>query len=132
MRARDRRCQRSGHRDRGAVDASIQMLFGSMAVLLAMLLVFETVAYWHARNVYDEAAIEGARVAAAYDGDCARGIAAARAMVLRHAGSWATGVTITCTAGPMMSVAVDGYTPGVLGESFGVHARVVESAPKEQ
>ncbi|MDO8390427.1 MAG: hypothetical protein Q7V57_08055 [Actinomycetota bacterium] len=111
---------------------SIQMLFGSMAVLMVMLLVFESVAYWHARNVFSEAAIEGARVAAAYDGDCTMGIAAARAMVVRHAGGWGTGVAITCTSGLMVSVTVDGYTPGVLGETFGVRARVTESAPKER
>lgn len=119
-------------RDRGAVDVSIQMLFGSMAVLMVMLLVFESVAYWHARNVYGEAAIEGARVAAAYDGDCAMGIAAAQVMVARHAGGWARGVSVTCTSGLMVSVTVDGYTPGVLGETFGVRARVTESAPKER
>ena len=118
-------------RDRGAVDVSIQMLFGSMAVLMAMLLVFESAAYWHARNVFDEAAIEGARVAAAYDGDCADGIAAAEEMVARHAGGWASGVRVTCRSGAMVSVTVVGRTPGVLGELFGVRARVTESAPKE-
>ncbi|CAB4364360.1 MAG: hypothetical protein F2681_10570 [Actinobacteria bacterium] len=119
-------------RDRGAVDVSIQMLFGFMAVLFVMLLVFESVAYWHARNVYDEAAVEGVRVAAAYDGDCAHGVAAARDMIRRHAAGWGTQAVVTCTSGTTMSVTVDGYTPGVLGEQFGVRVRVVESAPKEQ
>ena len=114
-------------RDRGAVDVSIQMLFGFMAVLFVMLLVFESVAYWHARNVYDEAAVEGVRVAAAYDGD-----AAARDIIRRHAAGWGTQAVVTCTSGTTMSVTVDGYTPGVLGEQFGVRVRVVESAPKEQ
>ena len=113
-------------------DVSIQMLFGSMAVLMVMLLVFESAAYWHARNVYDEAAIEGARVAAEYDGTCADGIAAARAMVERHAGGWSERVRVTCTSGPMVSVTVIGFTPGVLGEPLGVRVRVTESAPKEQ
>ena len=66
------------YRDRGAVDVSVQMLFGSVAVLFALLLVFEAVAFWHARNVFDEAAAEGARVAAAYDGTCDDGVAAIR------------------------------------------------------
>lgn len=133
-----RRSRDTSSRDRGAVDVSIQMLFGCMAVLFVLLLLFETVAYWHARNVYDEAATEGARVAAAYDGSCPAGIAAARSMVTRHAGNWGKGVRITCTTGALVNggtlvtVTVDGYTPGVLGETFGVRARVSESAPKEQ
>ena len=34
-----------------------------MALLCTLLLVFETTAYWHARNVFDDAAAEGAIVA---------------------------------------------------------------------
>ena len=67
--------------DAGAVDVSIQMLFGMIAVLFAMLLVFDTTSYWHGRNVYNDAAAEGARVAAAFDGTCADGIAAAEEFV---------------------------------------------------
>ena len=77
------------HPDRGAVDVSLQMLFGAMTLLFTLLLLFETTAYWHARNVFDDAAAEGARVAAAYDGTCRDGVGAARAMVVRHAGAWA-------------------------------------------
>jgi hypothetical protein len=111
---------------------SIQMLAGSIAVLFVMLLVFEVVAYWHARNVFDDAAAEGARVAAAYDGSCTAGIAAARATVAHSAGSWAEGVEITCTGGPLVSVTVAGRTPGVLAGGLGMRARVTESAPKER
>ncbi len=64
---RDRWCRDARHADRGAVDVSIQMLFGFMAVLLTMLLIVEATSFWHARNVYDEAASEGARVAAAFE-----------------------------------------------------------------
>lgn len=130
--ATDQRCRALGHRDRGAVDVSIQMLFGFIAMLFAMLLVFEAVSYWHARNVFDEAAAEGARVAAAFDGDCIEGIAAARAVVQRTAGSWAEGVGITCTEGVLISVTVVGRTPGVMGDALGFTARVTETAPKEQ
>ena len=108
------------------------MLFGFIAMLFAMLLVFEAVTYWHARNVFDEAASEGARVAAAFDGDCDDGIAAARDVVQRTAGSWADGVGITCTEGVMITVTVVGRTPGVLGDAMGFRARVTETAPKEQ
>lgn len=108
------------------------MLFGSLAVLLVLLLVFDAVAYWHARNVYDDAAAEGARVAAAWDGSCAAGVAAAHAVVAGSAGSWADDVEVTCTEGPTVMVTVDGRTPGVLAGGVGLRARVTETAPKEQ
>jgi hypothetical protein len=118
-------------RDRGAVDVSVQMLFGLMAALFALLLVFEAVTYWHARNVFDDAAAEGARVAAAFDGTCATGIAAAQQMVQSHAGAWGRDAAVTCSDGPLMVVTVVGRTPGVLGAAMGFSARVSESAPKE-
>lgn len=119
-------------RDRGAVDISIEMLFGMVAVLVAMLMLFEAVAYWHARNVFDEAAAEGVRIAAAYDGSCVDGIDAARASIARQAGSWATDVSISCTDGPMVTVNVSGHTPGVLSGSIDFTATVAESAPSER
>ena len=118
--------------DSGAVDVSIQMLFGMVAVLFAMLLVFDTSTYWHGRNVYDEAAAEGARVAAAFDGTCADGIAAAEASVRASAGAWARDVLVSCTDGAIVTVTVAGSTPGVLAGAFGFSVRVSESAPKEQ
>jgi hypothetical protein len=118
-------------RDRGAVDLSVQMLFGSLALLMTLLLVFETSAYWHARNVFDDAAAEGARVAAAFDGTCPDGVRAARAMIASHAGRWSDHVVVTCTAGATVTVTVSGGTPGVMGPHLGLRARVVESAPKE-
>jgi hypothetical protein len=108
------------------------MLFGMMATLFALLLIVETVAYWHARNVYDEAAAEGARVAAAFDGSCDDGVAAATAFVQVHAGGWGRGVDVSCAEGPIVVVTVSGRTPGVLGAAAGFRARVAESAPKEQ
>ncbi len=107
------------------------MLFGLMLVIFAMLLVFEAVTYWHARNVLDDAAAEGARVAAAFDGDCADGVAAAQSVVSRSAGSWADDVTVTCTDGAIVTVTVSGGTPSVLGNAIGFRARVTETAPKE-
>jgi hypothetical protein len=119
-------------RDRGAVDVSIEMLFGMIGVIAVLLVMFEAVAYWHARNVFDDAAAEGARIAAAYDGSCADGIEAARAAVARHAGSWASELEITCTDGPLVTVVVSGRTPGVLADSLGMQARVSESTPRER
>jgi hypothetical protein len=119
-------------RDRGVVDVSIEMLFGMIAVIAVLLLLFEAVAYWHARNVFDEAAAEGVRVAAAYDGSCAAGIAATRELITRHAGSWASDLAISCSDGPMVTIAVSGRTPGVLASTVGFDARVAESTPSER
>lgn len=119
-------------RDAGAVDVSIQMLFGMMAVLLTMLLLFDTSAYWHGRNVYHEAAAEGARVAAAFDGTCADGIAAAEESVRESAGAWARDVRVSCTDGAVVTVTVAGTTAGVLGGALGFSVRISESAPKER
>lgn len=122
----------TGGSDRGSVDVSIPMLFGAVALLLSLLLVFETTAYWHARNVFDDAAAEGSRVAAAYDGTCAAGVTAAKRMVAAHAGRWGTGAEVTCAAtATSVTVTVSGRTPGVLG-SAGLRAVVAESAPKER
>lgn len=117
--------------DRGAIDVSIQMLFGAMCVLLVLGAVFESTAYWHARNVFAEAAAEGARVGAAFDGDCAGAIRAASAMVAEHAGSWGRGATVGCTEGAVVMVTVSGRTPGLLGAALGFQARVRDVVPKE-
>lgn len=123
---------RDASRDRGAVDLSVEMLFGTVVVLMAVMLVFETAAYWHARNVFDDAASDGVRVAAAYDGTCADGIEVARAAIERQAGSWASGVQISCTDDAMVTVSITGRTPGVVGDSIGMRASVAESTPRER
>jgi len=117
--------------DRGSIDVSIQMLFGAMCVLLVLGAVFESTAYWHARNVFAEAAAEGARVGAAFDGDCADAVRAASTMVAEHAGSWGRGATVGCTEGVVVSVTVTGRTPGLLGAALGFQARVRDVVPKE-
>ena len=111
---------------------SIEMLFGLLLVIAVCLTMFEAVAYWHARNVLDDAASEGARVAAAFDGDCESGIAAARREIARRSSSWAREVAITCVDGPTVAVRITGATPGVLGDALGFTAAVVELAPKER
>ena len=108
------------------------MLFGMVAMLMVMLVLFETTAYWHARNVFNEAAAEGVRIASAFDGTCDEGVVAARAMVDRQAGGWASEVDVTCVDGPLVVVSVTGRSPGVVGDAFGALARVSESAPKER
>ncbi len=129
---RESRCCALQHRDRGAVDVSVQLLFGVMCVLLVMGLLFETTAYWHARNVFAEAAAEGARVAAAFDGTCDRGVAAAQQWVRERAGSWGRDATVGCTMGEAAVVTITGGTPGLLGATLGFRATVRDSAPRER
>lgn len=114
--------------DRGAIDVSVQMLFGVMAVLSTLLLIGETVIHWHTRNVFAEAAAEGARVAAAFDGSCEQGVDAARAMVERSAGGWSDDVQVTCASGATVQVAIAGRTAGLVGFT----ASVSESVPRER
>lgn len=118
--------------DRGAVDVSVQMLFGSMAFLLVLLLIFETTAYWHARNVFDDAAAEGARVAAAHDGTCAMGVAATHRMIAAHAGRWGQGASVRCTGRDVITVVVSGPTPGVAAPALGMRASVRAVTPRER
>jgi hypothetical protein len=95
-------------------------------------LLFETTAYWHARNVFAEAAAEGARVAAAFDGSCPQGVAAAQQWVQQRAGSWGRGATVVCTLGDAAVVTISGGTPGLLGLALGFRASVRDSAPRER
>ena len=118
--------------DQGSVDVAVQMLFGSMAFLMVLVLIFETTAYWHARNVFDDAAAEGARVAAAQDGTCAMGVAATRRMIDQHAGRWGRGASVRCTGTSMITVVVSGPTPGVASSAIGMHATVRAVTPKER
>jgi hypothetical protein len=118
--------------DRGAVDVSLEMLFGMVGVLMVMLLLFEVGAYWHASNVFDDAAADGARIAASYDGSCDDGIARARASVDRQAGRWASILDVGCTDAAMVTVTVGGRTPGVLAGSFGFRASATQSEPRER
>lgn len=123
---------RDAHEDRGSIDVSIEMMFGTIGLLLVLALLFEATAFWHARNILDDAASDGVRVAAAYDGTCAEGIAVARTSIKRQARSWANAVDVTCTAGPVVTVTVRGRTPGMFVGSLGLTAQVSESAPKER
>lgn len=126
-----RRSRVQWRHESGAVDVSIQTLFGMMLALGAMLLVVEASAYWHARNVFAEAAAEGARIAAAYGGSCPEGVAAARSMVSIHASGWASGLVVRCQRDVMVSITVTGRTPGVLAGSLGFRATVREEVPRE-
>ncbi len=118
--------------DRGAVDVSIEMMAGTILLLVALLVLFEAIAHWHARTVFDDAAADGARVAAAYDGTCEAGVAATRAAIVRHAAGWGTQAQVSCTSGAEVTVRVSGPTPGVLASPLQLVASVEQSQPSER
>ena len=109
-------------------------MFGGVAMIAFVLLLVETVSFWHARNVFDEAAAEGARVAAAFDGTCAagtstgRGAASHDAPVVGRRASRCRAARPT-ESSPSRSPAT---TPGVLFDAGGFTASVTQSAPKER
>lgn len=120
------------HRDLGAVDVSVELLIGAALALSMLLLVVETAAHWHTRNVLADAAADGVRVAAAFDGSCTAGIDAARSAVALHGRSWADEVRIDCHDGAVVTITVTGRGPGLVGTLLGHRAVVTSSTPKEQ
>lgn len=124
--------QRPSTKDRGSIDASIEMMAGTILLLVALLVLFEAIAHWHARTVFDDAAADGARVAAAYDGTCSDGIAATQAAIARHAAGWGEQVRVSCTDGVDVTISVSGPTPGVLASPLRLVASVAQSQPSER
>ena len=119
--------------DRGAFDASLGMIFGAVAVMTFVLLLFEAVAHWHAHNVIQEAAAEGARVAAAFDGTCALGRQAAQASIESRASGWSNDVSVVCSeAAGVLTVTVTAGTPGFIAGGVGFRLGVTQSAPRER
>lgn len=127
-----RRRVRPDQRDRGAVDASVELLIGSVLALSLLLFVVETAAHWHTRNVLADAAADGVRVAAAFGGSCDAGIAVARTAVARHGGTWAEGLRVDCRDGAVVTLTVAGRGPGMVGSLLGHRSVVTSSTPKER
>lgn len=119
-------------RDRGAVDVSVELLVGAVLTASLLLLVVETAAHWHTRNVLADAAADGVRVAAAHDGSCAAGVAVTTSAVARHGGNWAEGLLVDCRDGSTVTVTVTGRGPGLVGSLLGHRAVVTSSTPKER
>jgi len=108
------------------------MLFGFVGLLLVVLVLFDATAYWHARNVLADAAAEGVRIAAAFDGSCAEGEAVARAQLERQAGGWADDVEVRCSEGATVTLTLRSRTPGAAARGVGLAATVTQTAPRER
>lgn len=115
--------------DRGFVDA-VEQLYGLIFLILISLFFMEVGVWWHARNILEQAAAEGARIAAAADGSCVDGNVAAKAMAERLGGNWVRGSVPECTEGPIVGVTVTASTPMFLFPvALNVSARA--TAPEE-
>ncbi len=122
-------------RDRGAVDGGLEIMFGGIMVICFVLVIVEASAFWHSRNIFDEAAAEGVRVAAAFDGTCAQGRAAAADLIARRAQNWADGIDVQCQRDAISGgaeIEITGHSPGILFGNAGIDIHVRESAPIEQ
>jgi TadE-like protein len=119
------------HGEGGAVDA-VEMLILGVGLIALFLFVVELGAYWHAKNVLEEAAASGAQAAAAFDGDCSHGRAAAAGFARDRGGRWAEGVSVTCRAGAVVTVMIAARSPGLVFGTTGFSVSARASAVEER
>ena len=100
--------------DRGLVDG-VEILFSTLFLMLLFLFFCQVVVWWHARNILEQSAAEGARAAAAVDGGCPDARAAATSIAGRIGGGWVRSLNIACTGGgtegALITVTVSADTP---------------------
>jgi hypothetical protein len=129
---RARRWRRRLADDRGLADG-VEHLFAATFLILLFLFIAQVVVWWHARNILEQAAAEGARVAAAADGSCGDAPEAASSIADRIGGGWVESVSVSCggdSIGGLVTVTVSGSTPAFfLPGSLSVSA--VANAPEE-
>ena len=105
-----------------------------MFLMLLFLFFCQVIVWWHARNILEQSAAEGARVAAAADGSCADATSAAASIATRIGGGWVKSLQVSCTGdnseGDLITVRVTADTPAFfLPGSLSVSA--VANAPEE-
>lgn len=121
-------------RDDRGVSSSVEQLFAFVFLLMLFLFFMQVIVWWHAKNILEQSAAEGARAAAAADGGCADAATAATSIATRIGGGWVRNLDVTCTGGAvegeLVIVTVTASTPGfVLPGSLTVTA--VANAPEE-
>jgi hypothetical protein len=130
---RSARRRRWWHDDSGLVEG-IEQLFAAMFLMLLFLFFCQVVVWWHARNILEQSAAEGARIAAAADGSCTDASEAASSIASRIGGGWVESIDVECTGGAsegdLVTVSVTANTPAFfLPGSLSVSA--VANAPEE-
>jgi TadE-like protein len=121
-------------RDDRGISSSVEQLFAFVFLMMLFLFFAQVVVWWHARNILEQAAAEGARVAAAADGSCVDAGPAATSIATRIGGGWVRSLDVKCvggtTEGELISVTVTAETPAFfLPGSLSVSARA--NAPEE-
>jgi hypothetical protein len=109
-------------------------LFAAMFLMLLFLFFCQVIVWWHARNILEQSAAEGARVAAAADGSCADATNAAASIATRIGGGWVESLEVSCiggtSEGELITVRVTADTPAFfLPGSLSVSS--VANAPEE-
>ena len=108
----------------------MEILFSAVFLIALFLFICQVVVWWHARNILEQAAAEGAPAAAAADASCAAAAPAAVGLAERMGGSWVESTNVSCSAGSIVVVVDRADTPmcGMPG-SMRVSARA--TAPAE-
>jgi Flp pilus assembly protein TadG len=123
------RARRRAGDDRGLVEG-VEQLYGLIFLIIVALFFMEVGVWWHARNILEQSAGEGARVAAAADATCAEGTPAAQAMAAKLGGNWVRSVAVECADADTVQVTVSASTPMFLfPAALSVSARA--TAPEE-
>jgi Flp pilus assembly protein TadG len=116
--------------DRGAA-RSVEMVLVVPILLAMVMLILQSAVWWHARNLVEQAAAEGARAAAAFDGDCADATADATAYVASVGGQWVGTPAVTCTEGTTVRVVVEAEALSLL-PPLNVTVRAAADVPEER
>ncbi|HEU4840098.1 MAG TPA: TadE/TadG family type IV pilus assembly protein [Ilumatobacteraceae bacterium] len=119
--------------DRGDV-AGIEILFSTVFLIVLFLFLCQVVIWWHARNILEQAAAEGARAAAAADASCDAAGPAATGLAGRMGGSWVNSLRVDCGGdgpdGSIVTVTVTATTP-MFGIPGSLQVQAVATAPSE-
>ncbi len=115
--------------DRGDI-SGVEILFSAVFLIALFLFICQVVVWWHARNILEQAAAEGARAAAAADASCAAATPAATGLAKRMGGNWVDSINVTCTPGPVVIVIVTATTP-MFGAPGSMHVSARATAPAE-
>lgn len=118
-------------RGEGGAARSVELVLAVPALIAMVMLVLQAAVWWHARNLLEQAAAEGARAAAAFDGDCGDAQADASAYTSSVGGRWVSPARVTCTAGATVRVVVEAEALSLLPPMH-LTLRAVAEVPEER
>lgn len=134
MKPQRRRKRRFNWRDDRGDVAGIEVLFGTLFLILLFLFLCQITVWWHAKNILEQSAAEGARMAAAANGTCGDANTAASSIASQMGGSWVNGLNVSCggqgPAGATITVTVSASTP-MFGVPGSMRVSATATAPSE-